>query len=187
MRFIAYILFAAGVMTGISGAAKLPEIDAAADPGFLDRFPDSWPVFAIGFATTVTGLVLWWKDEFARRAASDTDDRDTSNPLILLRNLIPQLQSIADDFSGLNQSELTARIEHVQEHTILPFSEGRQKVISRMGMAAGADLLVTAAYGERMLNRAWSATADGHLDEARDSLDEALSAFRQAQSQLPAG
>ncbi len=186
MRIVAYILFASGVMLAISGAAKLPDVEASEATGFAERFPDSWPVFAVGFALTVAGLVIWWKDEFIQRAAHHAEDGDGSNPLTLLRGLVPQLQELSSDFAQLSETQITDRVEHLLEHTVLPFSEGRHKVISWMGMGAGADLLVTAAFGERMLNRVWSAAADGHLEEARNSLTEAVSAFEQAEQQLPA-
>ena len=47
-------------------------------------------------------------------------------------------------------------------------------------MDEGAQILVTMAYGERMLNRAWSASADGHIQEARGCIPEALAAFEEA-------
>lgn len=185
MRIVAYILFAGGVMLAISGAAKLPDVEASAAESYIDRFPDSWPVFAVGFCLTVAGLVIWWKDEFAERAAHHADDSDGSNPLVLLRGLVPQLHELSGEFSQLNATQVADRVEHLLEHTVLPFAEGRHKIISWMGMSAGADLLVTAAFGERMLNRAWSAAADGHLEESRNSLTEAVGAFEQAQQQLP--
>ena len=46
-------------------------------------------------------------------------------------------------------------------------------------MERGAEILVTAAYAERMLNRVWSASADGHLPEAGASLTEAAEAIQQ--------
>jgi hypothetical protein len=185
MRIAAYILFAGGVMLAISGAAKLPDMEPSAARSLADRFPDSWPVFATGFALTVAGLVIWWRDEFALRAAHHADDRDGSNPLTLLRGLVPQLHELSNDFAELDATQVTNRVEHLLEHTVLPFTEGRHKIMSWLGMSAGADLLVTAAFGERMLNRVWSAAADGHLEEARSSLAEAVGAFEQAQRQLP--
>lgn len=185
-RILAYILFAGGVMLAISGAAKLPDVEPSSAASFVERFPDSWPVFAAGFAMTVIGLVIWWQDEFAARAAHHAEDGDGSNPLTLLRGLLPQLHELTSDFPQLSATQVTDRVEHLLEHTVFPFAEGRHKVISWMGMTAGADLLVTAAFGERMLNRVWSAAADGHLEEARNSLNEAVTAFEQAREQLPA-
>ena len=47
-------------------------------------------------------------------------------------------------------------------------------------MDKGAEVLVVVAYGERMLNRVWSAAGDEHLLEARTCLPEAQEAFAEA-------
>lgn len=186
MRILAFILFGGGIMAAISGAAKLPAaIPEGVKPAFLDRFPDTLPEFTIAFIATVAGLVIWWRDVFAQRKANQDNDSDESNPLTLLAGLIPQLRELGGAIDDLDGDAITARVEHVLEHTVLPFAEARQKLFDRLGMRAGADLLVTAAYGERMLNRTWSAAADGHLIEARSSFHEAAQAFDEAAAMVP--
>ena len=173
-------------MAAISGAAKLPAaIPEGATPTFLDRFPDTLPEFTIAFIATVVGLIIWWKDVFAQRKANQAVESDESNPLTLLAELAPQLSDLASSIDQLEGEAITARVEQILEHTVLPFAEARQKLFDRLGMRTGADLLVTAAYGERMLNRTWSAAADGHLTEARSSFREATQAFDEAAAMLP--
>jgi hypothetical protein len=186
MRILAYILFGGGIMAAISGAAKLPAaIPEGTTPTFLDRFPDTLPEFTIAFIATVVGLIIWWKDVFAQRKANQAVESDESNPLTLLAGLAPQLSDLASSIDQLEGEAITAHVEQILEHTVLPFAEARQKLFDRLGMRAGADLLVTAAYGERMLNRTWSAAADGHLTEARSSFREATQAFDEAAAMLP--
>ena len=187
MRILAYILFGGGIMAAISGAAKLPAaFPEGVKPAFIDRFPDTLPEFSIAFIATVVGLVIWWQDVFAQRKANQDNDSDESNPLKLLAGLIPQLRDLAGKIDELDSDAIIAHVEQILEHTVLPFAEARQKLFDRLGMRAGADLLVTAAYGERMLNRTWSAAADGHLVEARNSLREATQAFDEAAAMVPA-
>lgn len=181
MKYVAYVLFGCGIMLAISGAAKLPEpVPEGVEATFMEQFPDTWPVFVGGFVSTVFGLVLWWKDVFAHRVLSQNDDSDGSNPLVLLASLLPQLRELDSEIDTLGQSEITERVQHVLEHTVLPFAEARQKLSDRLGMRVGAELLITAAFGERMLNRTWSAAADGHLEEARSSFHDAVGAFEEA-------
>jgi hypothetical protein len=52
------------------------------------------------------------------------------------------------------------------------------------GMAKGAEILVTVAHGERILNRVWSAASDDHLPEAVKCYDEAFSALQEAKELL---
>ena len=187
MRILAYILFGAGIMAAISGAAKLPAaLPEGVEPAFLDRFPDTLPEFSIAFTATVVGLIIWWKDVFAQRKANQENDSDESNPLKLLAGLIPQLRELTGKIDELDSDAIITHVEQILEHTVLPFAEARQKLFDRLGMRAGADLLVTAAYGERMLNRTWWAAADGHLVEARDSFREATQAFDEAAAMVPA-
>ncbi len=186
MRILAYILFGGGIMAAISGAAKLPAtIPEGAKPALLDRFPDTLPEFSIAFTATVIGLIIWWKDVFARRKANQKNDSDESNPLKLLAGLIPQLRELTGKIDELDSDTIIAHVEQILEQTVLPFAEARQKLFDRLGMRVGADLLVTAAYGERMLNRSWSAAADGHLVEARSSFREATQAFDEAAAMVP--
>jgi hypothetical protein len=187
MRILAYILFGGGIMAAISGAAKLPTaIPEGTTPAFLDRFPDTLPEFTIAFIATVVGLIIWWKDVFAQRKASQAAEGDESNPLTILASLAPQLSDLAGSIDKLDGPAIIARVEKILEHTVLPFAEARQKLFDRLGMRVGADLLITAAYGERMLNRSWSAAADGHLVEARSSFREAAQAFDEAAAMVPA-
>jgi len=187
VRILSYLLFGGGIMVAISGAAKLPPaMPEGVKPAFLDRFPDTLPEFTVGFLVTVIGLVIWWRDVFAQRKATRDNDRNGSNPLTLLAGLIPQLHELSGLIDELDGDDIITRVEHLLEHTVLPFAESRQKLFDRLGMRAGADLLVTAAYGERMLNRTWSAAADGHLVEARNSFREATQAFNEAAAMIPA-
>ena len=96
--------------------------------------------------------------------------------------------SSAGDRSG-NYPEPSAhviRVDALLDDYVLPMGESRQQFIDRYGMEKGAELLVTLAFGERMLNRVWSAAADGHLPEAVSSLEESAEAFEEAVSLLPA-
>jgi hypothetical protein len=186
MRILAYILFGGGIMAAISGAAKLPAtLPEGTTPTFLDRFPDTLPEFTIAFTATVVGLIIWWKDVFAQRKANQAAEGDESNPLTILAGLAPQLSDLAGSIDNLEGPAIIARVEQILEHTVLPFAEARQKLFDRLGMRVGADLLITAAYGERMLNRTWSAAADGHLVEARSSFREAAQAFGEAAAMVP--
>ena len=64
---------------------------------------------------------------------------------------------------------------------VTPLADGRQRFVDRFGLAGGSEVLNATAFGERMLNRVWSAAADGHLEEACSSYREAVEAFAQAE------
>jgi len=199
LRSVGIVLFVFGAMCAIAAAAKMP-----ADG---QRLPDTWPVFAFGVAISAVGLVLWHRyrrgvsaaaagtlaSERAE-AADDAADR-SSEPISgaaatresassLLRQLLGPLSELESAVDRLGPEELIGRLDELNDRFVLPFVERRSELLDELGMAAGSEVLVTAAYGERMLNRAWSAAADDCICEARQSVRDARSAFQQAVQQL---
>ena len=94
--------------------------------------------------------------------------------------MVEPIAALQADSGKLSHVEMTSRIDDITEKYILPFAEVRHGLIDRFGTAAGAEILVTMAYAERMLNRAWSAAADEHMEESRNSLPEALAGIEEA-------
>lgn len=173
---LGYVLFVTGVIVAITAGARMPE-------GGQD-FPATWPIFLGGAFAGIAGVALWRGDlARSRRAhAAEEPSSGRGNPVALLRELIDPAHRLQSDLESMDVDELLARVEQLLEQFVLPFAESRQRIINRFGMTTGAEILVTMAYGERMLNRVWSAAADGHLPEARACVPEAVHAIDEAQA-----
>lgn len=165
------LTFGVGIIVAIAGATKLPADGT--------KWPDTWPVFLIGAVLSVAGIVLWRMAEAKSDAAAGAGDNGAADPLDLLQAVVPAVKAIETDFKSLTSDTLCERIDAVLQEYIVPAAEGRQELVKKLGMERGAEILVTAAYAERMLNRVWSASADGHLPEAGASLSEALGAIQE--------
>ncbi len=57
------------------------------------------------------------------------------------------------------------------------FIEARESIAHSYGLAAYADVMNCFTAGERYLNRVWSASADGYIDEINDYLEKACDQF----------
>lgn len=138
--------------------------------------------FLCGILCAGAGLGLWWKDIFSSRAiAAMADSKDDSmNPLALLKETLAGLQEFR--LRDRDAEELCEQVDAILTRFVLPMMDVRQKLTDRLGMNVGAEILVTAAAGERMLNRAWSAAADGDMDEALESVRMAKLTFAEAQA-----
>ena len=138
--------------------------------------------FLCGILCAGAGLGLWWKDIFSSRATAALADSkdDSANPLALLKETLAALQAFR--LRDRDAEELCGQVDAILTQFVLPMMDVRQKLTERLGMNVGAEILVTAAAGERMLNRAWSAAADGDMDEALESVRMAKLAFAEAQA-----
>lgn len=168
----AAFLYALGVTVAICGAAKMPAEGA--------EWSDALPIFVAGAVVGVVGLVWWRRLRSQIAAAMPAQSAPDQDPFALLAGLIPDAKSLAAEVGTLQAPEIQVGVDRLLDTWVLPFAEVRQSVIDRLGMQKGAEILVTIAYGERMLNRVWSAAADGHLPEARACLPEAVDALQEA-------
>ena len=163
---IGYILFAVGLLVAVVGAAKAPGADAT--------WPDTWPLFLGGWILSCVGVVMWRLS----LSAGEEDYTASGDALAILHTLNKELQGNYEMWKGETDCRaLNEAIGAFQELHVAPFAINRNQFISRLGMETGAEIIITCSYGERMLNRVWSATADEHLPEALASLAEAREAF----------
>ena len=64
------------------------------------------------------------------------------------------------------------------------FADARESMIHGLGLAEYADVMDHFARGERFLNRAWSASADGYINEVWDSMNKCETELRTADDAL---
>jgi len=170
---IGQILFAVGLLLAVIGAAKAPSEGV--------QWPDTWPLFVGGWVLGCIGVVIWRISTSSQKE----DFESGADVLAILQTLNQKLQEESVQWYALEScTELNQKIESFQKEYVVPFSLNRNQFITRLGMEAGAEIIITCSYGERMLNRVWSASADAHLPEALSSLKEATQAFSLAVQQL---
>ena len=174
------ILFGAGILVAIAGAAKLPQDGMT--------WPDTFHIFLLGALVSGIGIFLWRQAKAQERAANiKNDESGGTNPFERLEKCIAPLSALEATLVNIEGEPLCKKVDEILEDYVLPIAESRQKVIDTMGMDRGAELLVLLSYGERMLNRTWSAAADEHTPEAHASFVEAVAAFREAQKFVQQG
>lgn len=76
--------------------------------------------------------------------------------------------------------DLRNHIDRLFGEDLMSFVNVRQSIAHVYGLQAYADVMSHFAAGERYLNRVWSASADGYIDEANIYLDKAHEQFVQS-------
>ena len=119
-----------------------------------------------------------------------THDRKLSEDIT---NLGQSLDKILAEFATIKASDAMKNPYDLHEtldvhfpQLIDTFVEARGTIGHVHGLHAYADVMSAFAAGERYLNRVWSASADGYIDESHEYMDRAEEQFKAAQSQFQA-
>ena len=175
------LTFGAGILIAIASAAKLPAASGV-------KWPDTLPVFLFGSLLSAIGIFLWRQAKAKERAANLAGADDTRvNPFERLEKSIAPMAALEATLANIEGEPLCNKVDEILGDYVHPIAENRQTIIDKLGMNRGAELLVLLSYGERMLNRTWSAAADEHTPEAHSSYQEAVAAFREAQKFVEQG
>lgn len=78
---------------------------------------------------------------------------------------------------SINTYDVRHRIDELFEEDRDTFVDARKSIVHCYGLVAYGDVMSSFAAGERYLNRVWSASADGYIDEVNAYLDRALEQF----------
>ena len=149
----------------------------------LDVQEVNWTLFAISALAAVVGLVLF-KGQASAAARSETVlqvNRTELNESI--RNIVRDLEELNGD--GQQQgAELRDTIDLKLRDDLRRFADARESMVHLFGLQTYADIMSSFAAGERYINRVWSASADGYIEEAATYLKKAGAMFVDAQTQL---
>jgi len=88
------------------------------------------------------------------------------------------------DAATLAVDEFRERVEEVFADDLAGFAERRETITVRHGLQAYADVMSPFASAERHLNRVWSASTDGYIDEARTYVARAREELEEARDVL---
>lgn len=155
---------------------------------FTALHPTEVPVlpFCLGLAAGIAGVVI--VRVITHRAATHVDHIQAS-----IETLGRSLSSIVEKTTGLSQRktdinvyDLRHEIDRELPADIDAFVEARESIAHSFGLQAYAEVMNEFAAGERYLNRVWSASTDGYIDEAHTYLEKADFQFQAAQSKLQA-
>ena len=177
---LGFTFFALGVAIAVTGGAKAP-LDGA-------TWPDTLLVFAVGVGFAIIGLTIWWRAEWSAQASNvqKGSNQGSIDPIIELKKLHADLVKLSNSTHTHSLDSLRTMVDSIKSQRMYAIIESKQLISGRFGMTEAAEIMINFAYCERMLNRVWSAAADGHQKEALSSLQDAVNASALIANRLPA-
>ncbi len=109
-----------------------------------------------------------------------------------LGRIVTNITRLDADKANINTYDVRHRIDELFTNDLETFVEARESIVHRYGLSAYGEVMTRFASAERYLNRVWSASADGYIDEvneylqrAKDQFAESLTLLKTLQAKTP--
>ncbi len=172
MKTLGYLLLTAGFLGGAYFAVQ----DA-----------DSVPVgtFLTMFVVGVVGAVLARLAGHKKSRDVEVVSANIGAVETSLERIVEKARAFDRDKEAIDVYELRHHIDREFPDDLDTFAQARQSIAHSYGLQIYADVMNPFAAGERYLNRVWSTSTDGYIDEAhtyvtkaREQFEEALEVFK---------
>ena len=150
---------------------------AAALASVEDRDEVQWGYFVPAVAVGIAGVVVTYL--VRHRARSDEEKIATNMQTIetALAGIVKNMTQLKEQRQSINTYDVRHRIDELFPENLAAFVQARKSIAHVFGLSAYADVMSSFAAGERYLNRVWSASADGYIDEVNAFLDKSQGQF----------
>ena len=148
----------------------------------LDPTQINWTWFVPVLGVGLVALYIYRKAHHVEAKASH---RLSGNLQILetsLANILGNLETLNADSDNLPVYEARFEIDRLLREDLNHFANARESMKHVFGLQNYADVMSAFAAGERYINRVWSASTDGYVEEVRSYLERATQQFREARS-----
>jgi hypothetical protein len=173
MKLAGFLLVAIGFL---AGAYHLTGVGGAViGPGFL-----------VSFVTATAGVVALRVSTRKRRGAKDKVISDMKSTVESLSSLAGGVEQLLAERDSINVYDLPGEIDARFTDDLERFVEARESIAVAYGLPAYAGVMSHFAAGERYLNRVWSCSVDGYIDEAHAYLGHARDQFAEGLARLNA-
>ena len=97
-----------------------------------------------------------------------------------LEKITTNINKLNTEKHSINTYDMRHRIDELFVEDLDKFVGARESIAHRYGLTAYGEVMSSFAAGERYLNRVWSASADGYIDEVNTYLDRAQAQFAES-------
>jgi hypothetical protein len=166
-RYLGYLLITVGFLGGSFEVVK--KVEGVNTSSFL-----------VWLAIGIVGVIIAQR---ARRAEATDVQVITANVRAIessLQSLSAEAQKLNAEKAGVNVYDLRHRIDERFMADLVTFVDARESIAHSYGLNAYTEVMNRFAAGERSLNRVWSASTDGYIDETSNYLEKAAAHFKDA-------
>ena len=146
----------------------------------LDEENVQWTLFVPIVVVGAAGVARVYVGRKRRISSQENLAAGMQNVETSLKNIAEKMKLLNSEKQSIDTYEVRHRIDELFPEHLSMFVEARKTIAHNYGLQAYANVMNHFAAAERYLNRVWSASADGYIDEVNTYLDKAEVQFVQA-------
>lgn len=150
----------------------------------LDPLLVNWTYFVPVIAAGFVGVYLNLSTHRAVAQHSDKLSSDRQTLSACLDNIVRNLEKLDAGKTDIPTYEMRFEIDKLFREDLSNFADARESLKHLYGIQAYADVMSAFAAGERYINRVWSASTDGYIDEVLMYVGKSLNQFHEAKAEL---
>ena len=146
----------------------------------VDKDDVNWVYFSAAIIAGVAGIVIVHLGQHRSSRSEEKIEANLQDINTSLSNIVENITQLNVEKESINTYDLRHRIDELFEDDRLKFVQARESLAHAYSLNVYADVMSHFAAAERYLNRVWSASADGYVNEAAVYLDKAQTQFTNA-------
>ena len=171
MKNLGYILVSVGfVWASLVSVTDVLEVD--------------WIWFISTMLICVAGIFLIRNSEKSQTKNTETISTNMKSIAENLDHIVANVKKIRSEINPENPQEIHLKIDELLPDYLEKFVDARKTIGHVYGLSAYADVMNFFATGERYLNRVWSASTDGYIDEITLYMEKCEEQFNNAKEAL---
>ncbi|MDB4755763.1 hypothetical protein OAG56_00205 [Mariniblastus sp.] len=144
----------------------------------------NWTWYGCSAIVGIVGIVFIRIGSAESSKKSEKTEAGLAEITTSLHQLVHKVGQLAKESNYLPPSKILSRIDEDLGDDFRIFADGRDSLAAEFGLAVFADVMSNFSSGERSVNRAWCAAADGYVDEAETCLQRAEKMLHRAYQDL---
>ena len=150
----------------------------------LDETHMNWtyfvPVMVVGFIGAI------WYKRMANAEAKHGSLLENNKITLIdsLNNILKNLKELDGRKDKVPTYEMRFEIDKLFRDDLINFADARDSMKHLFGIQHFADIMSSFAAGERYINRVWSASTDGYVDEVLLYVEKSLYQFKHAKQEF---
>ena len=150
----------------------------------LDKVEVHWPGFILGMAIGISGIVVLRLNAHKEKTQSGRLVQDVAVLEESLKRIVEKIKELESRKDKMNVYDLRTWIDEKFPDEIERFVNARESIAYAYSLPDYAEVMNPFAAGERHLNRVWSCSVDGYVDEAHAYIARSREQFLAAREKL---